>query len=195
MNTPQNSNFGTFLRDYRGRLGRKATTVSEDRPVTRASKSLAAATQDVEEFQTPRTDSDYSPDNSISEAIAPVQIDIEPALNNHPEAVMAAPGPQVKNVNFAGEPGEKGEEWFKRYKNICCRMYQYTEAKVKATFVFYLIGQALAWYNFLPEDVKDDPDAVYMALVQRFDGSDAGFALGTIKQRASESVSDNYTRV
>lgn len=195
MSTPQNFNIGTFLRDQRGRLGRRIATASKGRPVTRASsKNSTAATSTLEEFSTPRTEfaADYSPDNSISEEIAPVQIDLEPAAIQTQEPAMA--GPQVKLVNFAGEPGEKGGEWYKRYKSICCSMYQYTEAKVKATFVFYLVGQALAWYNSLPENVKDDPDDVYTAFLQRFDGSDAGFALGTIKQRASETVSDYYTR-
>lgn len=153
----------------------------------------------MEEFRTPLAEvaEDRLCENNPSEATTPVQHSEEPEIqadNNIAEPVMATPGPQVKIRNFAGEPGEKGSVWYKTYKNVCCNMYGYTEAKVKATFVFYLIGQALAWYNSLSDAVKDDSDAVYDAFLQRFDGSDAGFALGSIKQRVTESVSDFHTR-
>lgn len=227
MSTPQNSDFGTFLRDRSGGQRRRIplTTLttpskSKGRLTKRGQGRQVKATvtsgittktpdtvEDLEDFHTPQPTGapasileqlpDQTTDNTVTIQPEPVQInqpDINPASVVSEVVTMASPGPQVKINNFSGQPGEKGKAWYERYRNICINMYAYNEAKVKSTFMFYFTGLALAWFNSLTIDIRDDPDAVLDAFINRFDGSDAGFALGSIRQRASEGVSDYYTR-
>lgn len=221
MSTPQNSKFATFLRDQSGRRGQRAPVSIQVTPATsrgkatkrgqgrqaQASQSTTSLTLPAETFHTPVTETSaevYYQENNSSANSSPERQDLSPEIIQPAEEdqvavvlepqIMATPGPQMKLPNFSGTPGEKGKAWFQRFRHMCKNMFHYNEAKVKATFSFFLTGQALAWYNSLPEETREDPDAALALFMERFDGSDGGFALGSIKQRATEDINDYFTR-
>jgi hypothetical protein len=57
-----------------------------------------------------------------------------------------------------------------------------------------LVGQAKTWYESLSDSVTSDSDELVSKFIERFDGSDGGFAIGMVRQKANESVHDYTTR-
>jgi hypothetical protein len=175
MSTPQNSNFGHFLRSQ---PGKKTRTVNYSvTPQSRGRKNSQAANQES------------SPIQSSSLIQPPVS-----TYNSAEEEVEEIMHPQVKIETFSGLPGEKGELWLKRYANICKAVFNYNDAKVQSTFPFHLVGQAKTWYESLSDSVTSNSDELVSKFLERFDGSDGGFAIGMVRQKTNESVHDYTTR-
>ncbi|WAR19937.1 hypothetical protein MAR_001775 [Mya arenaria] len=157
-------------------------------------------TSSLVEFAPLTLESQDTEDNVLEEPpqpLLPAPVAHEEPVQQQPPAptfAMASHGPTVKISNFSGHPGERAEGWYNRFSNICKHMYGYTDDKVKATFSFYLTGQALAWYNSLSSEQKGNPDTTLDLFWKRFDGSDGGFTLGAIRQRQLEGVSEYFTR-
>jgi uncharacterized protein YneR len=183
MSTPQNSNFGHFLRSQPGKKTRVVTdAVTPQTSKSKGRRNIKAADQEP------------SPVNPLLETTAFIEEEVSEVSISEQIEIAEMSHPHITIETFSGKPGGRGDQWLKTYTNICKSFYNYNDEKVKATFPFHLTGQAKTWYRSLSDDVTNDADELIRQFKARFDGSDGGFSLGMVRQLPSESVHEYTTR-
>jgi len=224
MGTPSNTNFRPFLRSQAGKAPAnlpgffKATLTTDKRnhnsKATSTKHGTVVAPLAVPTVQTPAPTSE-APAPTIevpaptSEAPAPT-IEVPAPTSEAPAPTIEVPAPTseapahslvtmasglaIKPSQFHGKPGDKAETWLAEFKNLCISMYRLTEDQAQPLIKFYLAGQAKAWYDSLPSDMRENSATLEAEMRKRFDGSDGSFSIHSIRQLVTETVSDYTTR-
>ena len=149
--------------------------------------------------ETEETDSSgqSTPDLNISAASsASLELsDIEDIEVIHfPEMASRA---HITLPDFHGNPGESAEEWLVWFANYCTAS-NLDATHSKAAMPFFLKDHAYAWYQALPQDIKDSYDDLLTAMKARFNGSDGldvDMALLTLNQQPGETCASYFTRI
>ncbi|XP_060560070.1 uncharacterized protein LOC132720099 [Ruditapes philippinarum] len=115
---------------------------------------------------------------------------IDPPVNN----LNLEMAHRLEMPKFDGCPGRKAVDWFTQYNRYCDLLNLDEERKAKM-IQFFLSDHALAFYNSLDEETKDDYPTLCDGLISRFDGSDGTVELLDLQQKHGEPSSSFFTRV
>lgn len=96
-----------------------------------------------------------------------------------------------KQPTFTGMRNEDINQWLAKFERLA-KFYNWNEAKKLNALIFNLGGPALAWFETLPEEEKNNLNAVVLGLKNRFGATNLEFIfrqeLNARKQGSTESL-------
>ncbi len=96
-----------------------------------------------------------------------------------------------KQPTFTGMRNEDINQWLAKFERLA-KFYNWNEAKKLNALIFNLGGPALAWFETLPEEEKNNLNAVVLGLKNRFGATNLEFIfrqeLNARKQGSNESL-------